>query len=67
MMDAKVKKTRYAKPHQLKATNYDGNFQEQEYLPKKLSGTKLYDPGDNQADQKLRERLKALWKEKYRY
>jgi putative ATPase len=46
---------------------YEGNFEEQEYFPDKLIGTKLYDPGNNQSEQKLRERLKALWKDKYRY
>lgn len=47
--------------------SYEGNFEEQEYLPEKLSGTKLYDPGNNAAEQKLRERLKSLWKNKYNY
>ncbi len=46
---------------------YDGNFEKQEYLPERLAGTKLYDPGNNQSEQKLRERLKALWKDKYGY
>lgn len=46
---------------------YEGNFEEQEYFPDALSGTKLYDPGNNTAEQKLRERLKSLWKAKYKY
>lgn len=46
---------------------YEGNFEEQEYFPDSLSGTRLYDPGNNQAEQKLRERLRALWKGKYKY
>ncbi len=47
--------------------SYEGNFEEQEYFPDKLSGTVLYQPGNNAAEQKLRERLKTLWKNKYRY
>ncbi len=46
---------------------YEGNFEEQEYFPDKLSGTLLYDPGNNTSEQKLRERLKSLWKNKYNY
>lgn len=46
---------------------YEGNFQEQEYFPDKLSGTKIYEPGNNASEQKLRERLKSLWKGKYGY
>jgi putative ATPase len=47
--------------------SYKDNFTLQEYLPENLSGTLLYDPGNNAAEEKLRERLKSLWKEKYKY
>jgi putative ATPase len=47
--------------------SYENNFVEQEFFPEKLSGTLLYDPGNNAAEQKLRERLKTLWKNKYKY
>ncbi|HEX8377166.1 MAG TPA: replication-associated recombination protein A [Pedobacter sp.] len=46
---------------------YEGNFKEQEYFPDALKGTTLYEPGNNAAEEKLRERLKGLWKGKYRY
>lgn len=46
---------------------FPGNFVQQEFLPEQLSGNKLYDPGENAAEQKLRERLKGLWKGKYGY
>ena len=46
---------------------YEGNFAPQEYLPDLLSGTKLYDPGKNPAEEKLREKLKQNWKDKYGY
>lgn len=46
---------------------YDGNFITQEYLPVKLSGTKIYNPGNNPAENKLREKLKSNWNTKYNY
>ncbi|RZJ63633.1 MAG: replication-associated recombination protein A, partial [Flavobacterium sp.] len=46
---------------------YEGNFEAQEYFPDELSGTKLYDPGKNPAEEKLREKLKQNWKDKYNY
>ena len=46
---------------------YVKNFTEQEYLPDKISGTKLYEPGDNAREKEMRERLKQLWKDKYHY
>jgi putative ATPase len=46
---------------------YKDNFTAQEYLPENLSGSLLYDPGNNAAEEKLRERLKSLWKGKYKY
>lgn len=45
---------------------YPGNFAEQEFLPEDLSKTKLYEPQNNPAEQKSRDRLKKLWK-KYEY
>ncbi|MHB1176823.1 MAG: replication-associated recombination protein A [Daejeonella sp.] len=47
--------------------SHENNFSAQEYLPEKLSGTLLYDPGKNAAEEKLRERLRSLWKGKYKY
>lgn len=47
--------------------SHENNFSAQEYMPDKLSGTLLYDPGKNPAEEKLRERLKFLWKGKYKY
>jgi putative ATPase len=47
--------------------SYDGNFSEQEYLPKEISGTAFYDPGKNAREEELRKFLKSLWKDKYGY
>jgi putative ATPase len=45
----------------------EGNFMEQEYLPEKIAGTKLYDPSSNAREEELRRFLKQRWKEKYGY
>jgi putative ATPase len=47
--------------------SYEGNFSDQEYLPKEISGTKFYDPGSNAREEELRKFLRNLWKEKYDY
>ena len=47
--------------------NYDNNFAEQEFLPDAISGTKLYDPGNNLRENGLRDFLKKRWKDKYDY
>ncbi len=49
------------------AHDYEKNFVAQEFLPDKISGSKLYDPQDNPRENELRKFLKILWKEKYRY
>lgn len=49
------------------AHGYEGNFSPQEYFPDELSGTTLYNPGKNPAEEKLREKLKLNWKDKYNY
>ena len=44
-----------------------GNFVAQEFMPEALSGTTFYHPGDNPAEAKIQERLRAWWGEKYGY
>lgn len=46
---------------------YEGNFEEQEYLPAKISGTKFFNPGKNAREDDLRKFLKSRWKDKYGY
>jgi putative ATPase len=43
------------------------NFLEQEYLPEKIKGTLLYNPGKNAREDELRRFLKDRWKSKYGY
>ncbi|SEN80167.1 putative ATPase [bacterium A37T11] len=56
----------YAKDYRY-AHSYSGNFIVQEFLPEKISGTIIYNPGHNPAEDKLRERLRELWKNRYKY
>ena len=49
------------------AHDFDNNFIEQEFLPEKIKGSKFYDPQNNQRENEIRARLKALWKNKYKY
>ena len=49
------------------AHDYDHNFINIEFLPDQLAGSKFYDPQDNQREKEIRERLKGLWRDKYRY
>lgn len=49
------------------AHDYPGNFVEQEFLPKEISGTRLYSPQDNPRESELRRSLKTKWKDKYGY
>ncbi len=56
----------YGKEYQY-SHSYENNFSNQEYLPEKLSGAKLYNPGNNARENELRNYLKNLWKSKYGY
>ncbi len=61
-----MKELGYGKDYKY-AHSYEGNFVDQEFLPKELSGTKFYNPQNNAQEAKLRETLKQVWKEKYGY
>ncbi|PSR09432.1 MAG: AAA family ATPase [Candidatus Arcticimaribacter sp.] len=49
------------------AHDHDLNFAEQEFLPKEINQTKLYEPGQNTKEEAIRTFLKKRWKEKYGY
>lgn len=49
------------------AHNYERNFANQEFLPKEISGTRFYSPGNNPKENSFRLYLKNLWKDKYGY
>ena len=48
------------------AHDYAGNFVEQEFMPELLKGKQFYHPNTgNQTEQRIAERLKMLWNNKY--
>ena len=47
--------------------NYENNFAPQEFLPKDIKNTTLYNPGNNARENGQREFLRNRWKEKYGY
>jgi putative ATPase len=49
------------------AHSYEGNFVPDDFLPKEILNTKLYDPQDNTRENELRQRLRNWWKERYGY
>lgn len=49
------------------AHSHPGNFVVEDYLPKELKGTIMYQPGENPAEQKILEQLLNHWKDKYKY
>lgn len=61
-----MKNMDYGKGYQY-AHDFSNNFVEQEFLPEKISNTKLYEPGQNPSEDKLRQSLKQNWKNKYEY
>jgi putative ATPase len=52
----------YLYPH-----DYPEHFENQEYLPDQISGTRFFNPGENQAESKISQFLARLWKGKYHY
>ncbi len=56
----------YGKEYQY-SHSYSSNFSAQEYLPESISGLKFYEPGANAREKEIREYLKKLWGEKYKY
>lgn len=61
-----MKELSYGKEYQYSHAHKD-NFVSQEYFPKALQGTVLFNPGNNPAELKLREYLKRNWGDKYNY
>ncbi len=61
-----MKKMDYGKGYKY-APDFPGNFVDQEFLPEKISGTKLYDPASNANEDRIRAYLRNCWKEKYGY
>ncbi len=61
-----MKQQGYGKDYNYSHNNAN-NFAEQEYFPKELANTKLYEPAQNARENEIRRFLKERWKEKYGY
>ncbi|MBE7178068.1 MAG: replication-associated recombination protein A [Mucilaginibacter polytrichastri] len=61
-----MKNIGYGKNYQY-AHSHEGNFVNQEFLPEQISGTKIYEPGNNARENENRERLRKLWSDRYNY
>ena len=49
------------------AHDFENNFVNQEFMPDEISRTTLYYPGNNDREQKFKEKLSFNWKNKYDY
>ena len=49
------------------AHDYKNSFIKQEFMPEKIKGEKLYEPGKNTRENSQRDYLKKNWKDKYDY
>lgn len=49
------------------AHDHKNNFVELEFLPEEISKSKFYEPSENVAEEKIRQRLKTMWDKKYGY
>ncbi len=61
-----MKELGYGKDYQY-AHSYEGNFTPHEFLPEEIKGTTLYKPGNNSRENNLKNYLKSLWKDKYKF
>ncbi|HVW96777.1 MAG TPA: replication-associated recombination protein A [Mucilaginibacter sp.] len=49
------------------AHSYEGNFTDLNFLPDAISGTILYEPGNNARENETKEKLKKQWGGRYKY
>lgn len=61
-----MKNLNYGKNYQY-AHNHANNFVNHEFMPEEIKGTKLFEPAKNAAEDRVRQQLRANWKEKYGY
>jgi putative ATPase len=61
-----MKELNYGSGYQY-AHDFEGNFVQQDNLPKEIDGKVLYEPGANPAEERVRAKLREDWKGKYKY
>ena len=60
-----MKELEYGKNYKY-AHDYTGNFVNQQYLPNELKDNNWWKPQDNVAENKLKDHLNKLWKDRYK-
>ena len=61
-----MKDLNYGKDYKY-AHDHKGNFVESEFLPSEISKQSFYDPSNNAVEEKIREKMRSFWKDKYNY
>lgn len=61
-----MKELDYGKDYKY-AHSYEGNFVEQVFLPEEIKGTIFYEPGKNPKEEEIRNYLRKVWGEGYKY
>lgn len=59
-----MKEIGYGKDYKY-AHSYEGNFVEQEFLPREIKNRRFYNPGKNQQEAKILERLQKWWGKRF--
>ena len=49
------------------AHDFEGNFTQEEFLPKEIRSQGIYMPQDNPREAEIRKKLREIWKGKYTY
>lgn len=60
-----MKELDYGKEYKY-AHSFEGNFVEQDYLPKEILDQRFWEPQDNPAEARILESLRKLWKKRYK-
>lgn len=49
------------------AHSYEGNFTDLDFLPDAIKGTQIYQPGANAKENEVRDKMRKLWGNRYKY
>lgn len=61
-----MKSLNYGKDYKY-AHDHQNNFVNLEFLPEEITQSKFYEPSENVAEERIRQRLKTFWEGKYKY
>jgi len=61
-----MRQLEYGKGYQY-AHDHPNHFVNMEFMPEDIIGTTLFEPAKNSVEDKIRERMRAMWREKYGY